>query len=198
MSNIKRASFQELLEFANRVREAGQGEFISALMPAIPQAAKSCLIAKNLNFGCEISPLDLHNPFINSFDPSDESNKYTWGMFVDDEKLAKSIGKAMNLPVRTGRNKWIIALPEEIAQVARDFDNAMELLISPESLFENGELECALKYRMGDSRIIAINSKEQEHRELVEEMWPYFDDAIKANYTIEVYNELMAAEIDDE
>ncbi len=50
----ERASFEELLEFANKVRVAGGGKVIEALMPAIPRNPHACLVAKNLNFNCKI------------------------------------------------------------------------------------------------------------------------------------------------
>jgi hypothetical protein len=42
----KRATLQETLDFANKVREAGGADALDALMPSSPQEPGACLIAK--------------------------------------------------------------------------------------------------------------------------------------------------------
>jgi hypothetical protein len=44
------ATEDELLTFANQVRESGGGDQVSALMPSLPNMPNTCLIANALNF----------------------------------------------------------------------------------------------------------------------------------------------------
>jgi hypothetical protein len=50
-----RADPEEILKFVNDVRKAGQADILHALLPSIPQDSEACLIARNLNFHCDIS-----------------------------------------------------------------------------------------------------------------------------------------------
>jgi hypothetical protein len=79
-----RASFEELMEFANRIREAGGGNPLDALMPAIPQDSSQCLIARNLNFNCEVNGSDVQPGH--------------WCMWVDDRATRDKIAATLNLP----------------------------------------------------------------------------------------------------
>lgn len=107
MPTATRASLGELLDFANRVREAGGGATLHALMPARPADPKLCLIARNLNFDCSVD---------GGRGPNDE-----WGMNVHDPVLANRIAEALDLEL-SPYNSTTILLPEQIGQVARDFD----------------------------------------------------------------------------
>jgi hypothetical protein len=111
-----RASFEELMEFANKVRNAGGGNPLDALMPAVPQDPNQCLIAKNLNFNCQVNGSDAY--------PGD------WCMWVDDRATRDKIAATLNLPTedRSARNdtSFGVRLPADIGQVATDFDNALE------------------------------------------------------------------------
>lgn len=53
---IKYATEEEVLAFANEVREAGGGDLIDALMPSLAGSSKECLIANALNFECAVYP----------------------------------------------------------------------------------------------------------------------------------------------
>jgi hypothetical protein len=50
-----RASVEEVVSFANDIREAGGGSLIDGLMPSYPEDANSCLIANALNFDCDVN-----------------------------------------------------------------------------------------------------------------------------------------------
>lgn len=56
---IPYATEEEVLDFCNKVREAGGGESLSALLPGRIGSGSACLIAKSLNFDCEVWPHEL-------------------------------------------------------------------------------------------------------------------------------------------
>ncbi len=120
----QRATLEELKDFANKVREAGGGNPLDALMPAVPQNATQCLIARNLNFNCTVTKPEMDGP---------------WEMFVEDKKVAQKIGAAVwgfyaEDKVEYHRAQfdtpecWSIDLPAEIGQVAADFDMADNMI----------------------------------------------------------------------
>lgn len=112
-----KATFEELLDFCNKVREAGGGNPLDALMPAVPQVSDRCLVAKNLNFNCEVQ---------------------VWAQWVmvSDEATAKRIAEALGLKlteqtVKVGtiyRTEFGVELPEAIGEVAQAFDDWMDLV----------------------------------------------------------------------
>lgn len=119
----ERATLQETLDFANKVREAGGADALDALMPSSPQEPGSCLIANALNFSCEISGAE------GTF------GKNRWAMFLEGAKAieqARKIGKALDLKIRVYEEDSFdgaqILLPLEIGQVADDFDKASDVL----------------------------------------------------------------------
>jgi len=60
-TNGKRRNYateEELLEFANKMREAGDAKPLEALMPSVPQDEKSCLIANAVNFRSTVLPVE--------------------------------------------------------------------------------------------------------------------------------------------
>lgn len=141
MTETKRASLEELLTFANKVRAAGGGNPLDALMPAVPQNTHTCLIAKNLNFNCEVRA-DV-----------EMDNECRWVMSVPDRELAHRIATAIRQPVIEvaerildysvawdqekypgpgypyGLSKtsvYAVLLPREIGQIASDFDLAWD------------------------------------------------------------------------
>lgn len=126
-----RATLEELLEFANKVREAGGGNPLDALMPAVPADASQCLIAKNLNFNCEVD-----KPFAGG----------DWAMnFHSDRETRDAVAEALGLEPRTTPDlpenmsppqraqyededfSYYVMLPDEIGQVAEEFDEWAEL-----------------------------------------------------------------------
>lgn len=126
LTEDRTATFEETLDFANAVRKAGGGNPIDALMPSEPQDSQTCLIARNLNFSCEIDGLDAE--FV------DEHGENRWQMRVEDPDVLKRISAALDLPLlvyddeefyATGE-PFALVLPRAIGNVARDFDRWMD------------------------------------------------------------------------
>lgn len=106
-----RASVKEVIEFANKVRKAGGGNTIDALMPSLPESTDSCLIANALNFDCEIVP----------------QNK-EWLMVVHDGEVGENIAKELDLPYYYSSEICVsITLPKEIGYVAKAFDSGIDV-----------------------------------------------------------------------
>lgn len=135
---------QHVLEFANKVRNAGGANPIDALMPSVPEDSSACLIARNLNFSCDVEPISFlrAGTDIDNIDPRAHIHGDAWGMFVEDEDVLERIAEATGLPVvhapvltwtydegsdvegsyavdhlRSG-----IELPDELRDVAQSFD----------------------------------------------------------------------------
>lgn len=110
LNEDRTASFDEVLEFANAVREAGGANPIDALMPSEPQNSERCLIARNLNFSCEV-----------------DCNDGAWTMAVADHEIRDRIASTLGLDL-VGVNDGEyddyrdIELPTAIGNVAHDFD----------------------------------------------------------------------------
>lgn len=194
-TTTQRASLAELTKFANKVREAGGGNPLDALMPAVPGNSERCLIAKNLNFNC----------FVDS--PYDDG---WWYMSVEDENIAKQIGEALGLPVNEApfedrryaeSDQWMIRLPDEIGRVAYDFDRAGEMVSAVTMAhyrWENdlGDEDKALVFK-NDFRNYAeeiffdeydVDGNELDF-DLVMEMWPYINESVKEAQTIGVFDD---------
>lgn len=196
-----RATLDEVLEFANKVREAGGGNPLDALMPATPTASTECLVAKNLNFNCRVA--------------ADLDEDEAWFMEVESESLAKQIGQELGLNFYKssatwhGVGEWRITLPEEIARVAEDFDKAWylaEALQAAYNYFEQEDLDAAgttgydtwqeyfeydrledlaldLGYRSGLPKTLS------ESLSLIHEMWPYVIQSRYETQQIGIFNE---------
>jgi hypothetical protein len=173
----ERASLEEVLEFANKVREAGGGNPLDALMPAIPEDPSACLIAKNLNFKCRVE--------------TDEADQ--WIMVVDSPELAGKIASTLGLDfytqtvweyegrfyhtrhggyVETKVERPVIVLPERIGQVASDFD----------------EWGNALWYDHISGEYRIDESSEEEIRNL-KDFWPYIEESVRETLNIAEVNE---------
>lgn len=105
------ATEAELLEFANVVREAGGGEVIPALLPAIPGAPSSCLIARALNFECVVD--------------GSTHIQGRWDMFVSSAELAERIAEAIDTVVYEEDEGSYIILPDYIGKAAEAFDRGL-------------------------------------------------------------------------
>lgn len=120
----KRATLEEVKDFANRVRKAGGGNPLDALMPAVPQAMEECLIAKNLNFNCAVRPLTGYR----------YDDAKGWVMRVNDRETRDKIAHSLQLNVAEdlGTNKYGprfgIVLPEKYALVAIAFDKVYDYM----------------------------------------------------------------------
>jgi hypothetical protein len=146
------ASRDEILEFCNKVREAGEGDVLDALLPGRPTVEHSCLIAVNLNFSCavkpllnyegweegEVKPLPNYYPRIKDAEGND-----VWGMFDVPLEVLENISTATGCEVRTvegwefvgrtGANRRIrtsaeqvLVLPPRIGNAAEAFDHGVE------------------------------------------------------------------------
>lgn len=125
----ERASIQEVLEFANKVREAGGANPLDALMPAVPAQPHACLIAKNLNFNCSVYGVDGHY---------DSDGNPMWAMWFtpEDREIRDRIADSLDLP-RVSESSWNgaplkegVVLPERIGNVAQTFDNVWDAVRS--------------------------------------------------------------------
>ena len=185
----ERASLDELLEFANKVREAGGGAVLHALMPAVPEDPKACLVAANLNFNCWVQHSVRHN---------------RWAMFVEDEELAARIADAIGEPYLdeaiqddayslTGPkiDAWAIRLPERIGLVAEDFD-AIYIDLITVSLdiddWENLDEYEREEYSNSLTEFILRQRPDLKNGKL-EEMWPYISQSIKEAHNLGFIND---------
>jgi hypothetical protein len=162
----ERASFEELLEFANKVREAGGGNPLDALMPSVPEDPTACLIARNLNFNCSVAGADYG--FLESLNlPLDDQ----WVMIVHDEDLARKIAEAIGTTY--GWNKedrdWQIILPKEIGRVASEFDSVQR------------DITRAYVY-MDVKR--AVRDMQKSKRQRLKEFAPYIEASVKEAHAL--------------
>lgn len=124
------ATIEEVKEFANKVRQAGGANPLDALMPAIPEDPSACLIARNLNFSCQVDGAhiddweEVEHPEVENWVNYGSDDR--WQMTVDDPKIAKRIGEKLNLPYIDDSLYGRVLLPVEIGNVALAFDSAIE------------------------------------------------------------------------
>lgn len=117
--NVPVATEEELLEFANKLREIGGAPVLPALLPSIPTKSDACLIATSLNFNCKI-------------DASGYVLAEGWAMTVaddvfDEEQIA-AITDLMGVEPDEdeddeGGLAWL--LPEHIGNAADAFDRGV-------------------------------------------------------------------------
>lgn len=133
---VEYADEAEVLDFANKVRAAGGGEPIEGLFPSEPSEPNACLIAKALNFGCNV---DGWYPK-GTTEPNKPQKGMRWVMYIDrsydDVKaIADAVGCEM-IPLGAG-DYWRdgtededhmpgFLLPELIGNAARAFDMATD------------------------------------------------------------------------
>ncbi len=115
-STKKIASPAEVLEFANKVRAAGGGNPLDALMPAVPADPHACLIARNLNFDCYVDA---------------NGSGGEWVMWVDDPEVRDKIASALNLKKTNGdEHLYGVILPATIGRVADSFDKIEKVFLT--------------------------------------------------------------------
>ena len=112
----KCASPEELLEFINKVREAGGSYPLEALMPGVPLDGTNCLLARNLDFNCAV------------YNTNTEQDQVIWCMWFGNEALRDRIAEKLNLG-KTNLSQgsldniiFGVILPPEIGLVAEYFD----------------------------------------------------------------------------
>lgn len=125
-----RASLGETLEFANKVRKAGGGSPLDALLPGIGGQPKSCLIARALNFSCQIETASVPGVDIASVSAG---HFLPWVMFVKDRGTRLKIAEQLDLPLVQAKPMMrsaeeAILIPAEIGAVAEAFDSAAYML----------------------------------------------------------------------
>jgi len=161
---MARATLNEVLDFANKVREAGGGNPLDALMPAVPQDSSQCLIARNLNFNCEVYGSSYQGERFLSDRHGYNTDEF-WSMFVDDGDTAQKIAAAIDSDVfsRTvlGTTQWEIPLPPRIGAVARDFDSAFDYMHSVTDSDGQRELDADQK-AVVDEMLPYIRKSERE------------------------------------
>ena len=164
-TETKRASLGELKKFANAVRDAGGGNPLDALMPAVPEDSTQCLIAKNLNFNCSVTA----------------GNDGAWYMHLNDEEIAHKIGSKLNLKVAPAEevdvygypDNFAVILPPEIGQVAEDFDKL-------------GELASVLQLEAEgtDNPRIIWGALNRDQKKLFRDLWPYVEASTREAYDL--------------
>jgi hypothetical protein len=158
----ERATLDELLDFANKVREAGGGNPLTALIPAVPEDSSQCLIAKNLNFNCRVDSMGASNEF---------DKTQLWGMYLEDEGTRDAIADALDLstfeqPSDNGEEYGVV-LPKRIGQVANDFDEI------------TGEVCRYIDDEHGVDEDMPEHAKDD-----IRELWPYIAESVRETYAI--------------
>jgi len=113
------ATETELLDFSNRVRQAGGGDALKALFPSTPSKSSACLIANALNFECRVSGSDLPGTpeLTNAGVP-------VWFMQLPRE-VATKVAQALDLTVYHSEfesQPSEVQLPQRIGNTALAFD----------------------------------------------------------------------------
>lgn len=111
---ITYATEEDTLAFANKVREAGGGDFLKALLPSVPEDSQACILARAFNFDCVV---DF---------PSGE-----WVVSFKDQELANKIARSIGKKVKYREHedhKYSVKLPARIGAVADVFDSLEECI----------------------------------------------------------------------
>lgn len=125
------ATEEELLEFANKLRAAGEATALEALLPSTPSNQSTCLIARALNFSCIVTgytdEYDGGLPHDGDGFPADGEFRYVWQMVLPletDEKTAQKLADAVGVPlVKHPTGEFALApLPAHIGNAADAFD----------------------------------------------------------------------------
>lgn len=182
-------SLDELKEVANKVRKAGGGNPIDALLPAVPQDPSACLIAKNLNFNCRVEGAGP------SWRTTGEALAAgAWLMVLDDEKLRDNIAEATGWEPANqivlhsdDVRDWAVVLPDDVGAVADAFDNAWDDFASIMEDLECREVPAAAG---AEAFREAVSGLTAERRERLTTLWPYIEESTKEAYNLaDVVNE---------
>lgn len=121
------ATPEEVLDFANSVREAGGGDIIPELFPSIKRDVNHCLIAKALNFDCEVVGVidkTLHRDGFSKM--IDYMMPYY--MMGADPHVAFDVATNIGLPICAHSwqaNVLYILLPQHIGNAVYAFDEGL-------------------------------------------------------------------------
>lgn len=122
MTDVTPATREELLDFCNKVRAAGQAALIDKLMPGVAGARRSCLIARNLNFDCSVYGIVRYiSPDQRAHGEPDSPSQW---LMESNNPILLNIGNRLGL--HTYRDPFApvyrMDLPPEIGAAARAFD----------------------------------------------------------------------------
>lgn len=133
------ATADELMDFVNKIREAGGADVITAFFPSEPFSPKLCLIARALNFDCAVDTSSYGSLWANVFtdwptakyfngDTSSicypDTHDAVWVMKVFHGNVTESRIKAQEIATKL-KIKFIyneLFLPYEIRNAAYAFD----------------------------------------------------------------------------
>lgn len=131
------ATEEELLAFANKMRDAGDADPLESLLPSVPHQSNACLIANALNFSSTVDSLsyDDDGQWVGSREVPGllpDSGVHLWGMRLPnmERERAQRIADAVECSlievnadeVGSVGYKYIIKLPVEIGLAAHAFD----------------------------------------------------------------------------
>jgi len=154
----KIATLDQLKDFANKVREAGGGNPLDALMPAVPSDIDQCLIAKNLNFNCKVNTDGPHED---------------WIMVLEDKTIRDNIAKALKLKVYDIPcddeedelfREYAVILPVAIGRVAAEFDEVFAAI-------------------SGQGSHAWVDKSDRKALNRLKRFWPYLEASVKEAYT---------------
>lgn len=121
--SVEVATVEELLAFANKVRETAGGDFLGALLPGHALDSAQCLIARNLNFHSEVLPVDTYSEHLQW-----PSGAWKWMMAPSDPAVAELVAAKLDLELidnpeeDSGEERKAVVLPEQIGNAAKAFD----------------------------------------------------------------------------
>lgn len=160
----KVATIAELTDFANKVREAGGGNPLDALMPAVPEDQEQCLIAKNLNFNCEV----------NTEGPGGSWIMVLAGDMETRDKIAEKLGlKKYDWEQNPGELQYSVILPAAIGRVADEFDNWAEAC-TYEEYWDIDTKTSNVRFTIDRSNRRAYNRFKR--------FWPYVEESVREAY----------------
>lgn len=113
----------ETIEVCNKVRTAGGGNALKALLPSDPGKGTSCLIANGLNFDCEID-YGLHEPWGDALTLLPGSGRMH--LADADADTGRRIADEMGWDIEYSGDTFDLVLPDELAMVAVEFDRDLE------------------------------------------------------------------------
>lgn len=103
---IEYADETEVLDYCNKVRQAGGGEAIDALLPGHLSVSSSCMIARSLNFESTVYPIG-------------NSKSGRWVMETNSKEIAQ---KLIDADLGQRYTPTSIKLPKRIGLAAYAFD----------------------------------------------------------------------------
>lgn len=182
-----RATLEELLEFANKVREAGGGNPLDALMPAVPADASQCLIAKNLNFNCEVDKLFNDDWTMNFHSDRATRDAVAEGLGLESRTtpdLPENMSPAQREQYEDEDFSYYVMLPDEIGQVAEEFDEWAELVGELEGLGVDITSSSDVSYGLRQLESSLGTDTVAELAKRLKDFQPYVEESYTEAYTL--------------